>query len=1201
MNMIAKMKIKRIARLVAMQAATAVGLGLIASATVQAAWPNLPSTPLAVQSIGDPNLILTLDDSGSMASAFAPDGISGDYNLKRWLSPRYNSMAYDPFDKYDAPYSPTLDGTRLPTSFTAAWVNGFQTSRGSTNLSSAYRVVRTFDPSNGSTSLVATSTYAAQAAFIYSFYADLGSGDALPAPGTDPSAFVRRTTVPAGCGGVNDINNENCYVKIVIPAAHQQNFANWYSFYKTRNLAVASAANIALYDLNPKYRVTWQTLNNCRGFNIGSCNGHDGVARPNKLRRLDDATHKSNLYQYLVRLPASNSTPLRRAVERAGDFIKTTGIESPRANQLGVSESGPDSAPISACRSNYHVLLTDGIWNSTANSTSVGNADATARTLPDTQSYLSRAPYGDANSNSVADLAFAQWATDAQPSLSNSVIPYYPDPVTNTNYWDARNDPASWQHMNTFSIGLGLNGFLNGSTSGAGYLPKWGGSTYVGDYAGLANGSIAWPSTYDDSPGNVADLWHAALNGRGEFFGADSPSAIREAFRKILARISAASTSSGQIASSSKRATSDTLSFDVSYRSLEWYSTLSARKVYSDGSVGPVIWNTDGTLTSDSPSRSIFTWDPVAAGGRAFAYANFTTAEKLSYFNNDTDLLSYLRGNRSQEGIKFRGRVQLLGDVVSSELVAASKTDQGYGFLPTAAGGGSYRAYVAGKKSVAFVGSNDGMLHAFGTDGAELFGYVPYAVLPKMKALSQAPLVRQPLVDGPITISDIYVGGTWKTVIVGGLGGGGSSVFGLDVTSVTQGSGSGSFGSSNVLFDVTDPEMGYSFSKPVIGRTVNGNWVAIWGNGYGGLSNRAMLFVYDFSSKALTKIDTGVGTVADPNGMGSPVGVEFSAGNIVAVFAGDYKGNLWKFTLSGSSFVRANGSTPFFQAADSGGKAQPITAAPEAAPHPAGGIMLLFGTGKFFEAQDRTNRDVQSFYAVRDTGQTTTTTRANLVAQTIVTGTNLTDANRTVSLNDVDYTTKRGWRIDFNTTLAAGASGERVVARPLLLGDIVAYATYAPGSNPCEGAGLGYLMFSNVFTGGLPVPFLDTNGDGAINSADKPASGPNYAGVKIAGDGSLLSPIATLVGVQDPGIRGGSGSGATCGGDGQPPCVAGTPSPANPSGQAGCNPGLIDKSGTCRKPNCDRGNIVVGVGSTGPCAGGPETKYPRWMELKWSN
>ena len=137
----------RRSRVVASQCAVIIAAALTAAA--YAAWPNLPATPLAIQNISDPNLLLTLDDSGSMASAYAPDSIAlenGDGQVY-FLSPRYNSIAYNPFDQYDAPYDPVaLNGTRLTTSFSAAWYNGFYTTRGSVNLSSNYRPIKTYDP-----------------------------------------------------------------------------------------------------------------------------------------------------------------------------------------------------------------------------------------------------------------------------------------------------------------------------------------------------------------------------------------------------------------------------------------------------------------------------------------------------------------------------------------------------------------------------------------------------------------------------------------------------------------------------------------------------------------------------------------------------------------------------------------------------------------------------------------------------------------------------------------------------------------------------------------------------------------------------------------------------------------------------------------------------------------------------------------------
>ena len=1185
-------------------------LACLAPPNAPAAWPNLPTTPLATQVVGDPNMLLTLDDSGSMSWAYAPDSISGTTNQVYFLSPRVNAMAYDPFDVYELPYDPAINGNRLTTSFTSAYINGFHTARGVVNLSSSYRPVSVLDPkSSGSITYAAGPTatpFSAQAAFIYAFYNDLSPSGTLPAPGTDPATFVRNTTAPSGCPGLTGTTTAACYVKVVIAgnSTHEQNFANWYSFYKTRNLAVVSSANIAMYDLNPKFRVAWQTLSSCKGFNIsGSCKGWDGVAVTNSLRPISSTTQKQNLYKFLSRLPAASNTPLRSAVQRAGTFITTTGIESPRANQPGTAENGPGTAPISACRANFHVLLTDGIWNNNER-ISVGNVDNTGiGSLPDGKPYTPQFPYKDTNSNSIADLAFQQWATDAQTGLTNSLTPYYPD-SSNKNYWDPRNDPATWQHMNTYAIGLGLNGFLNGTVNAtAGYLPLWGGNMYAGDYNALVAGTVPWPKTQDDSAGNVADLWHAAINGRGVFFGADSPSAVKEAFRSIFARANNQVTSGGQVTGTSRRVSAGSQTFDVSYTPADWYSTITAYGVYSDGTRGLSQWTTDATLLSDSPSRNLYTWDSASGQARTFAWTSFTTTEKASYFGTtgipagDQDLLNYLRGNRSQESIKFRRRVQLLGDVVGSDLLASAKTDQGYQFLASGSGGSSYAAFVNGKKSVIFVGANDGMLHGFSTTGQELFGYFPGAVLGKLKDLAKSPLVRQPLVDGPLTLGDAYLGGAWKTVLIAGLGGGGKTVVGIDVTSITQNSGSGTFSASNILFEVSDADMGYSYAKPVVGRTAKGDWVAIWGNGYGGATGRAVLFVYNLTTKTLSKVDTGVGslTVGNENGMGSPAGIEFSSGNIVGVYAGDYQGNLWKFVLgSTGAFTASAGTTPFFRATDPGGARQPITAAPEAVLHPAGGTIVLFGTGKFFEAQDRSTRDVNTFYAVRDQGKAGTLSRSNLVTQTITAGTTAGSALRALSTNPIDYSLKAGWYVDLSTTLAAGGpSGERVVAKPILLNDLTVFATYTPGDNECEGAGTSYMMFVNAFTGGNLSPVFDSSGDGAIDSSDKPASGNNYAGMKVAdAGGTLSSPIGSLVGLQPLGIRGQVASGQTCGTDGNAPCPGPVPAP-------GCMSGLIVKGGVCKAPSCQRGNVWAQAASSGACLISPEAKYPRWMELKW--
>jgi len=1171
-------------------------LALTACGTASAVvpWPNLPSTPIAIQAQADPNIVFTLDDSGSMAWAYVPDNLYGSIGTtSRFLSWRVNPLAYNPFTVYEQPYTSALDGSKRATSFTTAWINGYNTSAGSINLSTNYKPVYSYNPSGSSQSFT-TST--AAAAYIYAFYNDVGPGNTLPTPGDDPDSFTRNTVKPGGCGGLTDVNNDSCYVKIVIPAAHQQNFANWYSFYKTRNLLTTTSANLAFYDLNPNYRITWQALNTCSGGFNTTCQGWNGTNYPNWFRPLSNFSNKQTFYNWLSRLPANSGTPLRTAVQRAGEFFKDTGINSTRANDPGTSE-----APISTCRANFHVVMTDGIWNT--DSLSIGNQDGSAKTFPDGTSYNPVAPFTDTNSNNIADLAFKYWSTDLQPTVANEIIPYYVS--GSTDYWDAKNDPATWQHVVTFTVGLGLGKWLTATNR-----PEWGGSMYAGDYPNLKNGSVQWPATSADSTGNVADLWHAAINSRGMFFSADSPQSIQSAFAQILNRIKANATSLGQVASSTSRITAGTVAVDLKFVPGDWYTTLTAYSVFADGSRGAPIWNTDLTLTSDS-GRNIFT--SVNGNGTSFDSSFFSSYGASLLGTTDSKLFAWLRGQRSYEGstsgsITLRKRKQLLGDVVGSDLVISGKTDQGFQFLPDAGGDASaarnsYSAYVQSKRSVVFVGANDGMVHAFqAADGTELFAFVPNAVLGRLRRLADSNYVHEYFVDGSLALYDAYLNGSWKTILVGGLGGGGRGWFGLDVTNAITGGG---FAASDVLFDLSlnksDPnlkELGYSLPIPVISRTFAGEWVALLPNGYGDNSVspvdastnscRAILMVYNLSTRSITKLDTGAGScaVGNYNGLSSVSGLEFAVGAMVGAYAGDYQGNIWKFMLDTS-----NGTWKlpvlFYQARDSGNKKQPVTSQILLKKHPAGGVMVLFGTGKFFEASDRSDKSVHTFYGLRDTGASISAGRSSLVQQSITTGTAIDISDtRTVSNLAVDWTTMRGWYVDFNSTLFGAPSGERIVASPIMADDVVLFSTYAPGANACTGAGAGFLMALNTFKGsGTLVPLFDRNNDGKIDSLDMVA-GASPSGLKVSG-GGLKGISTTVVTTSSRGFQTGGGPAPTCGGTGMAPCATGDP----------CADGLTVKNNVCVPLLCRVGNIQVSAGGLPICMSAESSKYPRWMEL----
>jgi type IV pilus assembly protein PilY1 len=103
-------------------------------APAHAAPLDISDTPLFLTTNVAPNVVLTLDDSGSMSRAFTPDlcgnpnGICDndpDNNLNpRYLkSSHYNPIYYNPKVTYTAPLD--ANGISLTATFGNAWVNGF--------------------------------------------------------------------------------------------------------------------------------------------------------------------------------------------------------------------------------------------------------------------------------------------------------------------------------------------------------------------------------------------------------------------------------------------------------------------------------------------------------------------------------------------------------------------------------------------------------------------------------------------------------------------------------------------------------------------------------------------------------------------------------------------------------------------------------------------------------------------------------------------------------------------------------------------------------------------------------------------------------------------------------------------------------------------------------------------------------------------
>ena len=1057
----------------------------IQSAT--AASLNISQKPLILSESVSPNMLLTIDDSGSMRWAYAPDNASGTAPTRRGKSNTFNPMYFNPSATYTAPkvFNTIGSEVQLSTSFTSAWHNGYSTTRGSVNLSNNYRVHWTYDPNaNAPTTYTGTNTTPRLARNpSVDFSASVNRSSNGTSTATSPGGIIfsiRRTgstsctatasypgifsNLTANCSNTatntytanliesavpayyytydasNKVNcvtgDDDCYDLRFVTASEQQNFANWYSFYRNRALATISAASLAFYDLSSEVRLSWQGLSACQSF---SSTDTSGVCRRNLFQPYN-AAHKGQLYSWLQSLTFNGGTPLPDAMIRAGEFYRN----NERAWEKNPGGAGNTAANTYACRPSYHIMMTDGIWGTAASSTPANfRDDNSIFTLPDNTNYTGRTPYQDSQNNTLADLAMHYWATDLRPTVANSLKPYTPYKSGNptTDYWDPRNNPATWQHMTNFIMGLGLTQSLTIPT-----IP-WTGGTHDGSgYQALLSGTATWPpASASGGNNNVYDLWHAAINSRGEFFSVDSPEAMVQAFRDILNRIADRSATAARPAVSASFVSDNTNQlqsrvYATQFSSEDWSGEVTKTTITKTGeAIANQSWSTRTANANLDPSlRKVLIKDPSnsTTGLQDFSWNNLTTAQQgflninpegtgVSSDSRGPDRVTYIRGDRSKEGEnspQFRQRSTILGDIINSSpaLVGTpayisyladgiEKPDRGVGYK-------DYTTFRednkrSKRKEMLYVGGNDGMLHGFESDtGKEIFAFIPSTVIQNLNKLSGQNYKggeHRYFVDGSPIVRDVYFDNTlgWRTVLIGTLRAGGKAMFALDVTDPDNIKLLWEFDSSN------DIDLGYTFAQPEIVRLHTGQWAVLQGNGYNSTNDKAALMVIDIKTGALLKkivVPPVVeGNVTLPNGLSSVRAADNNGDGLADyAYAGDLQGNLWRFDLvptttaaddptsdpfnrnqnifNSNSFTPAQfklsyGNEPLFVARDAQGLRQPITIQPSLVRHPTNlGYLVLVGTGKYFENGDAnvdTSR-AMSLYGIWDRKTRRQTTQA---------------------------------------------------------------------------------------------------------------------------------------------------------------------------------------------------------------------------------
>ena len=651
--------------------------------------------------------------------------------------------------------------------------------------------------------------------------------------------------------------------------------------------------------------------------------------------------------------------------------------------------------------------------------------------------------------------------------------------------------------------------FSASTTSAATLLkdPLW----YAAKWGGFSD------SNSNDKPDMTIE-WDADGDGVPDtYFYAQNPAKLADALKKAFDNLINRDTSSSNVTTNSTSINSGSMVYQAVYNSMRWSGDLIAYPVTTAGVSPNPAWN-EGAMLPAQASRKIFyrrrAVSPDNGSGRTFTWGQLDSTEQ-GYFGGYQSYLNYVRGDRSQEvlngGVMRDRGTYPVGDIVNSSPFYVKELD------------------------TVFVGGNDGMLHAAdGSSGAERFAFVPAEVMPNLKALADVAYTHRYYVDGDITVSSRSAATSNHNYLFALLGRGGKGLFALDVTDPTN------FSTTSSLWEYTptgradaasDSDLGYMIGRPLFVKLNNGKSALVVGNGYNSSNGHAVLYIFfvdtDGSLLSVKKIDTGA---SGDNGLSAPAVYDANNdGTVDAIYAGDLKGNVWKFDVSNiadSAWAVAYAGSPLFVAKDSADNLQPITAPMAVAKNTVasdpnyGKVFVFFGTGSYFQSGDPANHAVQSWYGLVD--ETRINNRSALKLRSISeTGTFNGETVRTFSTaTDGDMTGMSGWYIDFTSTTQPG---ERIVTESAyyaLAVPVVFASSIIPisSTDPCLGGGTGYLNVVGAFNGAATtVGVLNVNGNSSYtdDKLDGVYIGSIDLGIGMPGKPTLIGGLMVVGGSGD--------------------------------------------------------------------------------------
>ncbi|MYM22509.1 hypothetical protein GTP46_07620 [Duganella sp. FT135W] len=786
---------------------------------------------------------------------------------------------------------------------------------------------------------------------------------ALSAGSGAPNPFVR-VNIVSGSTYPKSADRTDCAGATCTYAEEMNNFANWYVYYKSRLQMMKTSLGIAFSPITANYKVGYVKLSNA------------GAGAAMDLKPADfTGSARSTWYTTLYNTTTSGSTPIRTAMDNVGRMF---------ANLTPYNYAAGQEVVQYPCQPNFMILTTDGYWNgtSTANVVNNDNVENASRFCTLSSGCVDKRAQSQP---SISDVAL-HWYNGGSSTGTISLRPSLEPDMTKPGSVPAANGENTHLHMNTYTLGLGVDGVMaydpNYDTA-----PKPGGDFYnliTQAPTGCpwnGGGAYVWPdpdvtNTASTVQERVDDLWHAAINGHGKYFSAQDPKDVVAGLREALSNMQVRTGAAAAAATSTPNITlTDNDIFSATFTTVRWYGELTDRKI--DTTTGDVIktpaWSTSNTVGKSIATRKIkmmqanqapgttpvdFSFSVMDSATQAW-FANkcsilaqctlLSTADKATV-NSGTNMVNWLRGVQDYaDDNLFRAYTTttdstgatvpiVIGDIASSKPAYLREPHNNYPDPDYA----TYKVSKASRPGTVFVAANDGMLHAFdGANGNERWAYVPRIVMSKLAALASTTYGtnHQFNADGSPEVADVKINGAWTTMLVGGLNAGGRGYYALDVSDPTA---------PKVMWEICADvavcpqnrvaelgELGLSFGNPQFGIW-QGKWVVFLTSGYNNIpgtdnvstgSGVGMLFIIDAATgKVLKTASTASGDTTTPSGLAKITAISndpLADATVSYIYGGDNQGQMWRFDLTATT-----GAISVLKMGDAGAT-KPITTRPD--------------------------------------------------------------------------------------------------------------------------------------------------------------------------------------------------------------------------------------------------------------------------------